>query len=36
MGVGGGISVAEANCYLESIELKGKIVALFGVLGREA
>ncbi len=28
--------LSDANCYLESIELKGKIVALFGVLGREA
>ncbi len=26
----------EANGYLESIELKGKMVALFPVLGREA
>ncbi len=26
----------EANCYLKSIELKGKIVALFVVFGGEA
>ncbi len=28
--------INDANSYLESKKLKGKIVALFGVLGREA
>jgi hypothetical protein len=28
--------ICDANCYLERKELKGKIIDLLGVLGREA